>query len=461
MKRKTNNKEIKTNKAKRINNLLHFQEDDEDIVDITLEYDKTTPQKSKGQRSSASRSKSRSVRTTRSSKKTKTRTENEEENVEEKDLNEDLLNIVSPFNLHNWKDSFNLDKRRKNNNSTKLIHQHGQIDLSLYEKFDSFPCDNSLLRQIEVDLVFENKKTGKPNEFLLLNILKDFFSERNFTYYEFSNVRNGSLKKFSANDEINYDFLYEKNLSSQLNNMRTSQAITQIDYLSALSSIFANFLERERYFYFLSPLLSFYFYKMEKDDRESILQEVRDSGVIIANTTKIDKRLERNKIKSKKIELPTEASKANKIYTDVIGNEIEGINLNTSNFLIGIYNHYQVQFFNMIISDYEEENFNIFTPFPFVSAVYRQCKYQIDHYIKNGRLMVNVKLHGCIFPSYLKEIVKFLTFKVHTEVLESLTYSYSMRLHHVSQTSNLFALNRKLMKPVERVEYINNSYYVK
>lgn len=125
----------------------------------------------------------------------------------------------------------------------------------------------------------------------------------------------------------------------------------------------------------------------------------------------------------------------------------------SSQSLFYIKNYYKTLLFNFLLNEYEQHFFKIFSPFSFESSNFRQCKLQIDSFIKNDKVHLNLKIFGCVFYDGLDKLINFLSANFS---------SFSMKLSHFMKSTNYFyKINPKLKTQMERVEYRNNTFYIK
>ena len=83
-----------------------------------------------------------------------------------------------------------------------------KIKTNPFEKSDIFLYDNTLLKQLEIEI---NLNVGTRILLNNLDKLKDFFKEENFEFNKYSNSKTNSITKLSAIDNIFYEGIYKKN----------------------------------------------------------------------------------------------------------------------------------------------------------------------------------------------------------------------------------------------------------
>jgi hypothetical protein len=488
-----------------------------------------TPKKNSRSKHSKSKSKSKSHS---SAKKSKSKEKSRKHSIQEQEpeteensnqFNTQLQDIVQSFSVMN-----NNSKNNSINNKKNLLSQ--------YEKFEKFPFDHSLSKEVDVEIILEAKNGKKIDKEELIQVAKKitdalniFFKKCPFNYYEFSNPKARVSYINSSIDNINYDHLYEKHANVNLNSIEVQNkalaVIKDINYISAFSSVYKRFIRGEvmndnfenynpthpdNFFYLVTPLVSFYFFKYEDNDFfRSSRQDIDDSGAIISNSHRVlEKNLKDYGVKYSKIEMKKKDANGNVIGTQSSGkksknnsnkkinlqktiplysiqnntSEVEVMNnfitdsLSTQNSdsLIYIKNYHYSLLFNMILNEYEESSMNIFSPFAFDNSTLHHCKVLTEPFTKpeNSSLTVNLKILGCVFNLYLTKLIKFLSgvdvieeIGCLSEVLRKeskyMDFSFNLKFHPFMKTSSFYNIHRKLSGAVDKVFFKDKAFHVK
>ncbi len=410
--------------------------------------------------------------------------ENENENVNSTEYNSHQGNS-NPLNSEIFKDIIELEQG--NNNSQSLFNQDLQKDIKLtHQDFGSeFPIDHSFLKQIEIEIPlnscrinlnskYKNKKNENSDDEIAKQkkeLLNQHFENNPIVYYEFTNSKaqinstsvSSTLSTLDLNNFQNlYDHLYS-------NNNHKIDFEKDMNYIEVMSSVYQKFLNHNvnkdiinDFFYIVSPLICFYFFKLSSDNPlykscwEACNSGIKSSGLLISNMySNLENKLRDYEIKifelksnntgktnSKKIKHLTNLEKF-----QFVGNYDE---LDQTNpYLISGAKDTN-SYFNMIINDFEDNFFKIFTPFPFQSATYRTSKISIEYTKNEFKSCLNIKVKGCIFHYQVKEILS---------ILEKEFSKYSIKLHYFPKTQTFFSANSKLYVSVEKVEYQDESYF--
>ena len=316
---------------------------------------------------------------------------------------------------------------------------------SRYEQFEKFEYDCSLFKVVEIEIV--SKKSEKFDDFK--ETMSNFFSDKDkFVYYEYSNTKNLTSFGMSQIDQISYESYFRNNfqLFFTQNKMRSKiemlDKLRKINYITALNELYKNFILNKAFFYIITPMHSFYFNLSETN--ETIKESTYSSSfTVISNTLRLEKILDECEIGYKKIEL-NDNDAPHSIF-----NENPAV----------IDSIYMTHFYNTFINEYKNKNFNIFAPFPFEEATTRRCKISFKTIEKKDQNIIHIQLYGCVFQTELEKVITYLTNKkTHHKQSE---YSFSLKLTRIPTTDSFYMLNKKLKRPVEKVEYKDNSFYIK
>jgi len=342
-----------------------------------------------------------------------------------------------------------------------------------------FPYDHSLLKQLDIELKFEFKERIKDFEnfiYLMVEKINKYFEANNLEYYEFSNPRGRNISINSQIDNLNYDFLYEKNISFNIAGVNTEhnknlKIIKNINYLTAMSSVFQSYIsktfddnESDSFFYLITPLNSFYYFKYEDNFLfKNSKSEIKESGVLISNIHKaFEKNLKEYGIKFEIIPIRKDNENDNSNIPQTGETGMENMT-QASDDPIYVCNYYKILLFNYFLNEYDESSFNIYAPFSFEYSTYRQCKVRIELGPKKEKsFSVNLKIFGCLFQTYLSKLINFLSDYdfIEAEFKNKINYSFNLKFHHFMKTGSFFIMNKKLNNVVDKISYQDEYYKI-
>lgn len=335
MKRKNTTIQQETTPMKRVGDKLSFKDrfDEEEVENIKQKGKRskskrqiestearTRSNKKKGTKSVSKKtlkSVKKNLSKTKAIKESNVKSSSSNSNLDEEDLDEfeeinNNMNLDDNF-LNNLFNISQTSKTNTNRYNSNLINSQGDYnfqnaDLRNFENFEKFPCDHSLIKLIEVEIILNytdnnsnsNLQNSGSNQNSNLNInqnsnisytatknenyiklIKNFFENNNFSYYEYTNCKM-NLHQTNSFDLNNFEYLYEKNVGEK----HRSDIIREINYLEAMPSLFNKFLKGESYFYFLTPLVNYYFFNHNKYFENCYQEYINKSGVIITNVFK-------------------------------------------------------------------------------------------------------------------------------------------------------------------------------
>jgi hypothetical protein len=375
--------------------------------------------------------------------------------------------------------------------------------------YPEFAYDSSIHKQIELEISIDlpDDFTSEDEislEKLIINSFRDFFYRNPFSYYEFSNPKGKSSYLNSMIDNINYDYMVHKKDNSLETEIKNRTLIKELNYISAFSSLYRKFIRGEvlndqyenysdfdadNFFYLVSPLITFFFFKYEKNEfLKSAVNEIDNTGALLSNCTKnIEKSLKEYGIKYEKLERRREENsvEATMDLFSIPNNASEGMLqhfLNTndniyynSEELIYVKNHFATLLFNMILNDYQDSSINIFAPYPFDSSTLHQCKYTLEKFSKPQMMVIKLVIHGCIFDLHLQKLITFIRSNRNSEgAKENQVFlgdiisrkidcdlEFRMKFTPFSKTSNFYRMNKRLNGPLDTVEFKDDLYYIK
>ena len=331
-----------------------------------------------------------------------------------------------------------------------------KIKTNPFEKSDIFLYDNTLLKQLEIEI---NLNVGTRILLNNLDKLKEFFTEENFEFYEYSNSKTNSITKLSAIDNIFYEGMYKKDYL--YNNKNILYKFQKIDQFQALSSLYNYYYTNKTFFYILTRLHCFYF-DLKNNNKNTLFL----SNMLLLEKDLKDNEIEYNKIENKNviekidsdIEIIDDFEDINKIKKENINNNMEIIDEEENdnkydNNPICIKGRFVTHFFNVFIKNNIGGSFNIFTPYKFENSVYKTNKIYIDSCSKDSNNhVINIKMKGIIFPEYLKKIIDYISKEYK---------SFNMKFDSIKTSNSFYNLNSKLKKPIEKIEFKDNYYLFK
>lgn len=397
--------------------------------------------------------------------------------------------------------------------SQKNVKKKETTIQSNLEIFKDFPIDYSIYQQLDLNITLKYESDEEDNQVeynkedleSYAKVIKEgfdtFFKKNPFSYYEYSNPRNRKDSTHSSIDNLNYDFLIEKNnkdFNSIENSNRIAGLIKDINYLSSFSSVYKRFIrgetlnldlendikqEHDNFFYVITPLYCYYFFKYEKEIFNETINNIDDSGALISSTSRImDKNLHENRIEYEQIDFRRNPILQNKnknekqidlfsiqhntTESEVMSNFINNLDaLNTHNrdCIIYVKNYYYTQLFNFIINEYEDSSVSIFAPYSFDNSNIRNCKISFDTIINkdSGTISFNIKIYGCLFYINTIKLYRFLTgekcsdFTIFSilkdEKIPNFEFDFNMKFYPLMKTSNFYTINRKLFGPLDKI----------
>ena len=218
----------------------------------------------------------------------------------------------------------------------------------------------------------------------------------------------------------------------------------------------------QEFFYIVSPLISFYFFKLNSNQSywNNLHSSINNSGVLISNIyNHLENKLKENGIVYHPIiklqSITKSISKKAKHNTNLdkfqfVGNYEELDQAHNS--LVYIKNTHSNLFFNLLVNDFEDNFFKIFSPYPFQSSIYKTCKISVEFIKYENKTSLFIRILGCTFHYKIKEIMT---------MLENEFNEFSVKLQHFPKTQSYYVVNSKLNIAVEKIEYKNGDYYIK
>ena len=362
-------------------------------------------------------------------------TEEAQGNIDEKSINNILMLIAKDQHFEQYSVK---PKQTANEISSAKPNR--------YEQFEQFEYDCSLFKIVDIEITIQ--KSDKFNDFKE-NVYKFFTDKEKFVYFEYSNTKNLTSFGMSQIDQISYESYFKNNFQIFFNQNQMRSKIEMLDklrkinYITALNELYKNFILNKTFFYIITPMHSFYFNLSDTNDN---IKETTHSNsfTVLSNTLRLEKILDECDIGYTKIESNEERDNPHPLF-----NENPAV----------IDSIYMTHFYNTVINEYKNKNFNIFSPFPFEEATTRRCKISFKAIEKKEQNIIHIQLYGCVFQNELKNMITFLTNKKTYNKMND--YSFSLKLTRIPTTDSFYMLNKKLKRAVEKVEYKDNYFYIK
>ena len=361
-------------------------------------------------------------------------------NIDEKSLNSLLIQITKNLHFEQYK-----IKPKKVTNPINSRQNK-------FEQFTHFQYDFSLYKSIDIEIVSQIPKREQKHKYddYKEKCFKFFTDKNKFSYYEFSNTKNNTPYGMSQIDQIPFEPLFRQNFqvffeqNKIKNKIEMLNKLRRINFISAMNSLYSNFVEENNYFYIITPMHCFFFNLSQKRG-DGNTHNCRSNSVVLSNTLRIDKILKDNEINYTKIK------------REEMKDGEEESNFNENPATINYF--YMTHFFNTFLNEYEDKTFNVFSPFQFDESVFKRCKITCKSLEKKEQNVIHIQIYGCIFQEDLKKIINYLENKDNHSQLSN--YSFSMKLTKIPTTNSYYLLNENLKHSIEKVEYKDNCYYIK
>ena len=112
----------------------------------------------------------------------------------------------------------------------------------------------------------------------------------------------------------------------------------------------------------------------------------------------------------------------------------------------------QILFFNEFLNTYEESYFKLFSPLPFANSSCRRNNFIVDVVKNENEISVKIKLIGCVFQTYLKNVIEYL---------KEISNNFTFNVVHYYKTPSFHLLNKNLKNPIDFCKYENKKFSVR
>lgn len=417
--------------------------------------------------------------------------------------------VISPekFDMKKHLTELNIIETKKENENfnSNLLKKNNLKDSFLYEEFEEYPYDHSLIKQIEFDvemnmenfedfILNENKdfnlketfRKEKSYDFLAIkNLIMNFLKEKILFYYEFRNFneKEGNPESFDIksinnleNSDIKYTSIKENSYLEALNYIfckisekfkkeKKNSSQKESNFLNNSDKLLFN---ENKFFYICLPLYSCYFFNnLESDLWKNKNNDINERGVLLSNLSKnLEKKLNDSDIDFQKInaeltrfetlqrkKTSEKTFKSGMNYLNDYASFIQG-NDNESNesCILYIKNFHQNIFFNEFLNSYGESYFKIFSPLAFANSSCKNNNFLVEIVKTPEKTSLKIKIIGCVFQNYLKNIIGYL---------KEISTSFNFSIVHFYKTPSFHLMNKLLKNPIDFCKYENKKFYVR